>query len=255
MTPLVALLSGNTEPIALIVILILGALMALFTLRARGGGRMALRPLRAYQRLSELCSQATESAATVFVTLGSSAPEGNSMASAQAALMLLRFVGRNIAHTGKPVRATTCDPSLLPAAQGTLIRAERSDGLRHPRTGSQIGFAGPEPLGMAIEAECAMADDAPLANLLVGDVGAEALLLTETHPGVIHYAGSDDPADGALLQIAGDETVIGEDVLSGGAYLDRPSHMGSLVAQDVLRAVLMVAILVGVVAASIGLWG
>jgi len=51
-----------------------------------------------------------------------------------------------------------------------------------------------------------------------------------------------------------DDTVIGEDVFAAGAYLHRPSHLGSLAAQDILRLVIMLGIVVGVVMTTLGYW-
>ena len=51
-----------------------------------------------------------------------------------------------------------------------------------------------------------------------------------------------------------DETVVGEDVYAAGAYLHRPSHLGSLAAQDILRIVIVLSIIVGVVMVSLGYW-
>ena len=66
-------------------------------------------------------------------------------------------------------------------------------------------------------------------------------------------ASSDNPAVQALLFAAVENPLIGEDLFAGGAYLGRkPAHIASLRAQDIVRIVIIIAILVGVVLKTLG---
>ena len=58
----------------------------------------------------------------------------------------------------------------------------------------------------------------------------------------------------ALLQFSLDEAVIGEEVYAAGAYLHRPSHLGSLATEDIIRIVLILSIVAGVIMISLGHW-
>ena len=70
----------------------------------------------------------------------------------------------------------------------------------------------------------------------------------------MQLGGAVDPSAQALLQFSLDDTVIGEEVYAAGAYLHRPSHLGSLATQDVIRIALILSIIAGVIMISLGYW-
>ncbi len=70
-------------------------------------------------------------------------------------------------------------------------------------------------------------------------------------PGAL--AGSDNLAAQAAFLAAAEDTLLGEDLFAAGAYLGKSSaHVASLRAQDVLRVILIVVILLGVTAKTLG---
>jgi hypothetical protein len=99
-----------------------------------------------------------------------------------------------------------------------------------------------------------MSDEAVNGNVLIGPVGAEGALLAEAgrRAGATTLAGTDNVAAQAALFPAADHSLLGEDVYATGAYLGRENaHVASLQAQDVIRWVLVIAILVGAVIATV----
>jgi len=64
--------------------------------------------------------------------------------------------------------------------------------------------------------------------------------------------GTAAPSAMALMQTTLDESVIGEEVFAAGAYLHRPTHLGSLATQDAMRIVAILAIITTVVVTSLG---
>jgi hypothetical protein len=97
-------------------------------------------------------------------------------------------------------------------------------------------------------------DESVAGTVLVGPVGMEAVLLAEadSRAGITTLAASDDPAAQALLFAAADHVLVGEDLFAGGAYIGRlPAHIASLRAQDVLRILIGLAILVGAAGATL----
>jgi hypothetical protein len=66
-------------------------------------------------------------------------------------------------------------------------------------------------------------------------------------------AGSDNLAAQAVIYASAQESLIGEEIYSSGAYVDSgPLHSASLTVQDILRWLLIGAILVGSLVALAG---
>jgi hypothetical protein len=85
-------------------------------------------------------------------------------------------------------------------------------------------------------------DEDVSTNLLIGSFGVEAALIasagerSQTHT----LAGTDNLPGQAILYAAAHEPLIGEEMYAGGAYLgDKPMHIASLHAQDVVRWVVI----------------
>ena len=84
----------------------------------------------------------------------------------------------------------------------------------------------------------------------MGAFYAESLILAETGNsiGAIQIAGTAMPAQLPFFVAACDYTLIGEELFAASAYLSRePRLLGSLKGQDVGKAIILAALLVGVV--------
>ena len=95
----------------------------------------------------------------------------------------------------------------------------------------------------------------PAANFFMGSYFAEALLLTETgaSTGAIQIAGSDSDAQLPFFVTTCDYTLIGEELYAASAYLSKePVQVGTLLGQDIGKAVILVVILLGSMAATAG---
>jgi hypothetical protein len=89
---------------------------------------------------------------------------------------------------------------------------------------------------------------------LLGAFFAESLILAETgnSVGAIQIAGTARPAQLPFFIAACDFTLIGEELFAASAYLSgAPKQLGSLKGQDVGKAIAMVAILAGVLLATL----
>lgn len=255
MSSFLQMLASTIDLTTLAMLAVFVVLFSLFTLLAKSGRWFPLRPIAVYGRIRQLASQATETGRGIHVALGSGQPEGITSGQALAGLTVLAYVARHVAHCNQPVRATSGNPSLLPAAQGIIQRAETAAGYPEPYTGSRATFYGPDPLAYAAGASRNIQAAPLLANVMVGRFGAEGLWLAEATHNTVTLGGTDELAGASLLHIATDDALLGEDLFAAGAYLGRDSHLGSLAAEDAVRIIIMISIVVGVVATSLGLWG
>jgi hypothetical protein len=70
-----------------------------------------------------------------------------------------------------------------------------------------------------------------------------------------HIGGASDPSVLPFVYASAQETLLGEELFATGAYLQRKvTHVGSLLAQDTMRWVVSLAIGLGVITKTIGLW-
>jgi hypothetical protein len=95
----------------------------------------------------------------------------------------------------------------------------------------------------------------PAANFFMGSYFAESLLLTETgaSTGAIQIAGTDSDHQLPFFVTTCDYTLIGEELYAASAYLSKePVQIGTLRGQDIGKAVVLGAIGVGTVLATVG---
>ncbi len=95
----------------------------------------------------------------------------------------------------------------------------------------------------------------PAANFFMGSYFAESLLLTETgaSTGAIQIAGTDSDHQLPFFVTTCDYTLIGEELYAASAYLSKePVQIGTLLGQDIGKAVILGAIAVGTVLATVG---
>ena len=249
-------LSSDVDLASLGLFLIFLPVFAFFTLRAKAGYTFPLRPIAVFDRLKHLASRAIESGYPIHVAMGSGLIGSEATPEALMGLTVFDYIARHAATCGQPVQGTVADPTLLPAAQGLLRAARKESGFPEQYTPQEVGFYGPEPLAYAAGTLITLDDRRHLANVVIGRFGAEGLWIAEgaTREGLSQIGGTVAPEDAALMYSSLKETIIGEEVYAAGAYLHRPSHLGSLAAQDILRIVITLSIIIGVVMATMGYW-
>ncbi|HUH98870.1 MAG TPA: DUF6754 domain-containing protein, partial [Anaerolineales bacterium] len=117
-------------------------------------------------------------------------------------------------------------------------------------------LTGLTPFSAAAGAMPIIRDENVSAGMLVGDFGVEAALLADIaeRESVFLLGASSDISSQAALFAAAQEPLIGEELFATAAYLDAgASHAASLNVQDVLRWLIILALLVGAVLKLIGL--
>ena len=95
-----------------------------------------------------------------------------------------------------------------------------------------------------------MVRERPATNFLIGSFFAESLILAETgqSTGAIQIAGTAELAQLPFFVTTCDYTLMGEELYAASAYLSRePVLLGSIKAQDTVKAILMVVMIAGLV--------
>lgn len=245
----------STDIAALAVLLFALPVFVLHTLRARRGARPAVRPLAAFEKLERLVNQAAESGRPVHVAVGTGQLGAADTPEALMGLVVMDYVARRAAVHAQPIMGSTGDPASLLVSQGLVRQALLEAGFPDRYRASDVGFYGPEPLAYAAGALDVEGHRRDVGAVLLGRFGIEGLWLAEAgaEPNRVQLGGTAQPDAVALMQASLDEYLSGEEIFAAGAYLHRPSHLGSLQTQDVLRFLTIALIVVGATLVSLGL--
>jgi len=244
--------ASGIEPLAALMLVVL--LVFLFFLlfadkRVRFGFRPTLRPLPGFALLDGFVGQAVETGRTLHVSMGTRGIGGASTADTMAGLMALERLAEQAVATGLKLVITVSDPSLLPIAQDTLRRAYERRGYPQGYNPEHLRYIAPDAIAYAAGVMGILEREDVVANAMIGGFGDEFLLMGENgaRKGIQQVGGASSPETLPLVYISMDEALLGEEIYAGGAYLSsKPSHLGSLLAQDWLRSAIILAIILGV---------
>jgi hypothetical protein len=169
--------------------------------------------------------------------------------SALAGLALLRHIAERTSVSDKPSVASSGDSTLGLLTQDTLQAGYQAAGVEElyvPTTGRVAGLS---PFSYAAGAMYISQNEDVSANIMIGYFGSEAALLAEAsdRENITVIGASDDLTGQAILFASTQDALIGEELFATGAYLGAgASHLASLTVQDILRWLVIVAILGGV---------
>lgn len=245
------------EPIlGFILVLLAAGLMLGFSLRRRGRARFALRSIRAMQRLRRAIGLAVEDGSRLHVSIGKASIISPNNASALVGLSTLNRIGTLSSVSDRPPVVTSGDGTLTLLSQDTLRGAYRAGNILEQYDPLQARLTGPTPFSYIAGALPVVQDERVSATVLVGNFGPEIGLLIEAsnREGGFTLAASDAMAAQAVIYAAASEPLIGEELFAVPAYLQAaPIFQAGLRAQDVLRWVVVAALLAGSILAFLGL--
>jgi hypothetical protein len=240
---------------ALIIFLVAAILLLVFAFLRRKSPSV-LRRIDAYERLSRAVGLAVEGGTRLHVSIG----RGNLFTarggSALAGLAMLRRLSEQTSPSDRPPVVTSGDASLAILAQDTLQSGYRAAGAEDQYRFTTGRLTGLTPFAFAAGTMPVMSDEDVSANVVIGDLGPEAALLAEVSNSreADLIAVSDNLAAQSVLYAATQEPLIGEELFAAGAYLGAGNaHEASLQTQDVLRWLVILAILGGAVMKFIGI--
>ncbi len=244
------------EPIlGLVLVLLAAVLLLIFSFQRRGRQRVALRPIRAMQRMRRAIGLAVEDGSRLHVSIGKASIISPNNASALVGLSTLNRIGTLSSVSDRPPVVTSGDGTLALLSQSTLRGAYRAGNIPDQYDPLQARLTGPTPFSYVAGALPVVQDERVSANVLVGNFGPEIGLLIDAanREGGFTLAGSDAFAAQAVMYAVASEPLIGEEVFAVPAYLQAaPIFQAGLRVQDVLRWLVVVALLVGAVLAFLG---
>lgn len=216
-----------------------------------------LRCIDAYEATSEGLARAAETGRAVHTSPGSGGvgAEGVTTASTLAGMSVVESMARTAAITGAPVQATTNDAVAYALTDNALRRGYRRAGWSmESESGGARFLTHRDALAYAAGASEIVSRHKVSHAVMSGHFGPEVLLLTEAQrrSGAHQVVGSTVPQGAALVTLTADQALVGEEVFASGAYLERrTTHVATLLAQDGLRWIIVLAMLVGFVLVNV----
>jgi hypothetical protein len=172
-----------------------------------------------------------------------------------AGLTILGRVAKQIADYDTKIRMPVSRSLVMTAARETIKAAYQTAGRPDAYTDDMVNYVTDEQFGYVAAVDGIMVREKPATTFLLGAFFAESLILAETGNsiGAIQIAGTARPAQLPFFIAACDFTLIGEELFAASAYLSgEPKQLGSLKGQDVGKAIAMLAIILGVISATLG---
>ena len=233
--------------IALSVLLLASVLLIGLTLWRRRSPA-TLRVIDAYERLNKSVGIAVENGTRLHISLG----RGNLFTarggSALVGLAMLRRLTERTSVSDRPPIVTSGDASLAVLSQDTLQSGFRAAGAEDQYRFSAGRLTGLSPFSYAAGTMPVIRDENVSTNIFIGDFGNEAALLTEEadRANTNLIAASDNLSAQAIFYASAQDPLVGEELFAAGAYVGAgASHEASLNVQDILRWLIILAIIIG----------
>ena len=237
----------------LIGVLVYSTLLVWFIERARGGKDLFVRRIAGLEAIDDAVGRATEMGKPVLYVPGLSSI---SDVATLASLNILGRVAAKIARYDTRIIVPNRDPVVMPVCQEVVREAFAEAGRPDAYREDDIFYITFSQFGFVAAVDGIMLREKPATNFYLGMFWAESLILAETGAatGAIQIAGTDAVTQLPFFITACDYTLIGEELYAASAYLSRePLQLGSLKGQDWAKFLLASLIVIGVIAASMGL--
>lgn len=207
-----------------------------------------LREIPALTQLARTLGLSIEDGTRLHISLGHGSLLDARGGSAFAALAMLRIIAERTSVSDMPSVASAGDPALGLLTQDTVQAGYKAAGADELYVHTTSRVTGLTPFSYAAGAMHIASNENVSTNILVGHFGPEAALLVDSadrdHVNLI--GASDNLTGQAVLYAGSQEALIGEELFAAGAYLGaESSHAASLTVQDILRWLVILALLCG----------
>ena len=237
---------------ALILTSLMFTLVVTMVTQARRGKELFIRRISGLSAIDEAVGRATEMGKKILYIPGIlSLSEIQTIAS----LSILQHVSKLTAIYGTSIEVPNKDPLVFSAARETVKQAYLEAGKPDQFNEEMVTYLTYDQFAYAASVTAKMVRERPATNFLIGSFFAESLILAETGQsvGAIQIAGTADIPQLPFFVTACDYTLLGEELYAASAYLSRePVLLGSIKAQDIMKAILMVFMGGGIVAYAFG---
>lgn len=175
-----------------------------------------------------------------------------------AGLVILESVAKLTAKYETPITVPVTYPIPFTIAEDMVKGGYLHAGRPDQYDPNSVRFISPEQFAYVAAVTGMMMRDKPAAHIFMGAFYAESLLLAETgfSTGAIQVAGTANVHQLPFFVVACDYTLIGEELYAASAYLSgEPKLVGGLKGADLMKIVIITAIVVGCILETAGIRG
>jgi hypothetical protein len=238
---------------ALVLFSLMFGLVILYVDAAKKGTKLYIRKIPGLNAIDEAVGRATEMGKKMLYIPGIlSLSEIQTIAS----LSILGYVAKLSAVYGADLEVPNIDPLTFSAARENVKQAYLEAGKPDQFREDMVTYITYDQFAYAAAVTGKMVREKPATNFLIGAFFAESLILAETgqSTGAIQIAGTSYVTQLPFFVTTCDYTLLGEELFAASAYLSRePTLLGSIKAQDVTKAILLIIIALGIVLLIFGL--
>jgi hypothetical protein len=222
--------------------------------QARAGKKLFIRKIAGLEAVDEAVGRATEMGKKIFYIPGT-----QDMDNVQtiAGVTILGRVAELAAQYETWLEVPVSRSLVMVTAKEMVKEAYARMGRPDAFNEDQVHYLTDDQFGYAAGIDGMVVREKPATIFFMGAFYAESLILAETGNsiGAIQIAGTGMPAQLPFFVAACDYTLIGEELFAASAYLSRePKLLGSLKGQDVGKGVVLVAIVIGLILETLGIW-
>ena len=239
-----------------LIFILIGLGLILFFYFMPGLPEIDLRPIQAFTHFRREVDLAVEAGKRLHISLGRGSINDLQGGATLIGLTILDRCARAASTSDRPPVTTSGDGVVTILSQDTLQSTYRSLAAEERYDPTSARLTGLTPMAYAAGAIPAIHDEQVSANILAGHYGTEVALLIEAgeRSRTLTVAGSDSIPTQAILFSAADEPLLGEELYTAGAYLGgNPIHVASLRMQDIVRWLIIVAMLIGAILKLLGI--
>ncbi len=239
----------NATPGVLIILLFTLLLIFRYIRIAAGETRPYIRRLAGVDAIEEATGRAAELGKPIVFSTGLTGV-GPVL---QACLGVLHYVSRKAARYKAKLFVPQNDPAVMAITSDTVQDAYREEGRFSSFDSRTVTFLSEEQFAFAAGYMGLVQREQAASTFLFGVFAAESLILAEAGQriGAMQIASSVSPEQVPFFICTCDYTLIGEELFGASAYLTRePVQVGSLMAQDRVKLLFFVIIIMGVLIAT-----
>ncbi|SYZ74242.1 conserved exported hypothetical protein [Candidatus Zixiibacteriota bacterium] len=234
--------------------IILCGLIIYYINQAKSGKKLFIRKIAGLDAVDEAVGRATEMGKKIFYIPGTSDMDN---VQTIAGITILGRVAQLAAEYETWIEVPVSRSLVMVTAKEIVKEAYTKAGRPDTFRDEQVHYLTDDQFGYAAGIDGMVVREKPATIFFMGNFYAESLILSETGNsiGAIQIAGTGQPSQLPFFVAACDYTLIGEELFAASAYLSRePKLLGSLKGQDIGKAIILAAILVGVLLESFNLF-
>jgi hypothetical protein len=239
----------HPDALAYILLVIFTALVFIFLWRARRGYVPFVRQIPGVTAIDEAVGRATEMGRPVIFVMGATDVKD---IITHAAISVLGHIARISAHLKAHLVALVRLPDVYPFAEAAVREAYRAAGeLDSFNAKDQVRFLSDNGIVYAMGVARTVEESQAGCTMFFGQFDFVSLLMTEpgARAGVLQIAGDPRLDQVPFFVCTCDYTLFGEEYFAAGAYVSEdPALRSAVVSQDLIKAVIVVLIVLGVVA-------